>query len=128
MFESVVHDRLVKQCIENNIITEKQAAYLKGDSTVSQLLYIVRNIRNSWGNKNITHGLFLDVRSAFDKVWHNRLLEKLAHIGVEDIFLNTVRSYLTGRRQVVVVNGVKSETLEVKGFQTWPFTFYHLYE
>ena len=109
-----MHDRLVKHCIENDIITEKQAAYLKGDSTVSQLLYIVHNIRNSWGNKNITQGLFLDVSSAFDKVWHNGLLEKLAQIGVEDIFLNTVRSYLTGRRQVVVVDGVKSETLEVK--------------
>ena len=42
VFESVMHDRLLKHCIENNVITEKQAAYLKGDSTVSQLLYIVR--------------------------------------------------------------------------------------
>ena len=38
IFESVLHDRLFRHCIENNIITEKQAAYLKGDSTVSQLL------------------------------------------------------------------------------------------
>ena len=27
VFESVVHDRLIKHCIENNVISEKQAAY-----------------------------------------------------------------------------------------------------
>jgi hypothetical protein len=34
--ESVLHDRILKHCIENSVITDKQAAYLKGDSTVSQ--------------------------------------------------------------------------------------------
>ena len=97
VFESVLHDRLLKHCTEHNIISEKQGAYLKGDSTVSQLLYIVHNIRNNWGNKNITQSLFLDVSSAFDKVWHNGLLAKLAQIGVEDTFLNTVRAYLANR-------------------------------
>ena len=58
IFESVLHDRLLKHCIENEIITEKQAAYLKGDSTVSQLLYIVHNIKQNWTNKKITRGVF----------------------------------------------------------------------
>ena len=47
--ESVMHDRLLKHCMENNIISDKQAAYLKGDSTVSQLLYMVHNIRKRMG-------------------------------------------------------------------------------
>ena len=46
--ESVLHDRLFKHCLESDIISRKQAAYLKGDSTVSQLLYIVHNIRKNW--------------------------------------------------------------------------------
>ena len=82
VFESVIHDRLLKHCRENNIISDKQAAYLKGDSTVSQLLYIVHNIRQNWTNKKISHGLFLDVSAAFDKVWHNGLVAKLYQIGV----------------------------------------------
>ena len=45
--ESVIHDRMMKHCLENSIICERQAAYLKGDSTVSQLLYIVHNIRKT---------------------------------------------------------------------------------
>ena len=112
--ESVLHDRILKHCIENNVITDKQAAYLKGDSTVSQLAYIVHNIRTNWGHKKITQGLFLDVSSAFDKVWHNGLLAKLAQIGVEGSFFNIIKSYLSERRQVVVVDGQKSDTLDVK--------------
>ena len=68
IFESVIHDRLVKHCLENSVISDKQAAYLKGDSTVSQLIYIVHNIINILGKMNITHGLFLDVSAAFEKV------------------------------------------------------------
>ena len=114
VFESVIHDRLLRHCRENNIISEKQAAYLKGDSTVSQLLYIVHNIRQNWTNKKISHGLFLDVSAAFDKVWHNGLIAKLNQIGVEGQSLQTIKSYITGRKQVVVVDGVKSQPLDIK--------------
>ena len=112
--ESVIHERMLTHCLENNIISERQAAYLRGDSTVSQLLYIVHNIRISWGNKNITHGLFLDVSSAFDKVWHNGLLAKLSQIGVGGSLYDTIKSYLSNRRQVVVIDGQKSNTTDVK--------------
>ena len=73
----------MRHCIENKVITEKQAAYLKGDSTVSQLLYLVHNIQQNWTNRKITHGVFLDVSSAFDKVWHNGLVAKLSQIGID---------------------------------------------
>ena len=69
-----------------------KTAYLKGDSTVSQLLYIVHNIRKSWGEKKMTQGLFLDVSSAFDKVWHSGLLAKLSQVGVEDKFHDILSS------------------------------------
>ena len=54
-----MHDRLIKHCQENDLISQKQAAYLKGDSTASQLLYIVHNIRKNWNSNKITHGVFL---------------------------------------------------------------------
>ena len=112
--ESVMHDRLIKHCIENDVISEKQAAYLKGDSPVSQLLYIVHTIRLNWANKKVTQGLFLDLSSAFEKVWHNGLLAKLSQIEVEGSLYDLLSSYLTDRRHVVVVDGKKSEMLEIK--------------
>ena len=75
--ESIIHERLLSHCIFYNIISDRQAAYLKGDSTITQLLYLVHNIRVSWGKSLISHGCFLDISAAFDKVWHFGLLAKL---------------------------------------------------
>ena len=62
----------------------------------------------------MTQGLFLDVSSAFNKVWHNGLLAKLSQIGVNGTFHDIFDSYLTDRKQIVVVDGKKSDILDVK--------------
>ena len=107
--ESVIHQRLLSHCLDNNIISERQGAYLKGDSTIHQLLYLVNHIRQTWGKGNLIHGLFLDISAAFDKIWHKGLLAKLEQIGIEDKLLGLFTSYLHNRKQVVVIDGVKSE-------------------
>ena len=45
--EAIIHNRLLGHFTENNVITDRQAAYLKGDSTIQQLLYIIDIIRKS---------------------------------------------------------------------------------
>ena len=111
--ESIIHERLLSHCIYNDVISERQAAYLKGDSTITQLLYLVHQIRTSWGKANIAHCCFLDISAAFDKVWHNGLLAKLEQIGISDQFLALLKSYLTNRKQCTVVDGVKSGMLDI---------------
>ena len=113
VFESIIHERLSEHCIRNDIISERQAAYLKADSTIHQLLYIIHKIRTDWTKNMVTHGLFLDVSSAFDKVWHSGLIAKLQQIGVSGICLEILASYLSERKQVVVVDGLKSDVLSV---------------
>ena len=81
-------------CTTNNVITDRQAAYLKGDSTISQLLYIIHKIKTNLGKHNITHGIFLDISSAFDKVWHKGLLAKLEQIGISGAVLTMLKSYV----------------------------------
>ena len=56
----------------------------------------------------------LTLSVAFDKVWHNGLISKLNQIGVEGNFLNTIKTYLSGRKQVVVVDGIKSDLQNVE--------------
>ena len=112
--ESVIHERLLSHCIYHNVITDRQAAYLKGDSTITQLIYLVHQIRTSWGKGNISHGCFLDISAAFDKVWHRGLLAKLEQIGISDSLLVLFESYLCDRKQCTVVDGIKSNMLEIQ--------------
>ena len=51
--------------------------------------------------------VLLDLQKAFDTVDHNILCKKLEVMGID--FTNWFKSYLGGRKQVVVVNGTASE-------------------
>ena len=70
ILESKIHNRLLSHFTENNVISHRQAAYLKGDSTTHQLLYLIHYIRLAWQNGKIVQAIFLDVEGAFDKVCH----------------------------------------------------------
>ena len=111
--ESVMHARLFRHYISNNIISERQAAYLKGDSTTQQLLYIVNMIKTNWNKGNFTHGCFLDASAAFDRCWVNGMLAKLRQIKVEGKCLDMFESYLTNRKICTVIDGAKSLLLDV---------------
>ena len=75
--ESIIHNRLSGHFTEHNLISDRQAAYLKGDSTIQQLLYIINLIRKSWKKGCITQGIFFfNLSAAFDKCWHKGLLAK----------------------------------------------------
>ena len=51
---------------------------------------------------------------AFDKVWHDGLIFKLQQNGIEGNLLKLFKSYLSKRRQRVVLNGMESNWGEIK--------------
>ena len=112
--ESIIHHRLLSHCEKISIISYRQAAYLKGDSTINQLLTLIHKIKKSWSCKYITHTVFLDIQGAFDKVWHAGLQAKLKQIGIYGKFLDLLKSYLLNRQQIVIIDGFKSDIKEVK--------------
>jgi hypothetical protein len=107
--ESVMHNRLLEHFLENNVISDRQAAYLKGDSTIQQVLYIVHIIRTTWTKNKIMQGVYLDVSAAFDKAWHPAILAKLEQVKIKGKFLDLFQTYLSNRKQIVVIDGCKSQ-------------------
>ena len=57
--------------------------------------------------------VFCDISKAFDRVWHKGLLHKLACMGISGSLLQWFQSYLSNRRQRVVLNGVESNWADV---------------
>jgi len=68
--ESIVRDHVMAYFIENELIISKQYGFLKGRSTVLQLL----NIIDDWSLKLDSGGqidcIYMDFKNAFDKVPH----------------------------------------------------------
>ena len=111
--ESVLHKRLLDHFLDNNVISQRQAAYLKGDSTIQQVLYIVHLIRTTWSKKAILQGVFLDVSAAFDKAWHSGIIAKLEQVQIKNSALDLFKSYLSNRLQITVIDSKKSTIKQV---------------
>lgn len=108
VFERIVHARLYAHCTENNLLTEKNSGFKRSDSTVNQLVFIDHKIRKALENKHDACLVFLDVSKAFDKVWHRGLIHKLRHFGLSNSLLQWFSSYLSGRQQQVLLDGITS--------------------
>ena len=70
-FEKILFNNLYHYLITNNLISDKQAAFKKNDSTVNQLLYICHEIFLSFDANppEEVRAVLLDISKTFDKVW-----------------------------------------------------------
>lgn len=109
VIERFVHDELYSYLQCNNILCIEQSGFRPYHSTETALLDVTDSILKAMDRKKATAIVFLDLRKAFDCVNHDLLLQKLHNIGVNDIELKWFTSYLSGRTQATVLNGVTSD-------------------
>ena len=108
VFEKIIFDDLYKFLNENNLISSLQSGFRPGDSTINQLLSITTEIYEAFENFEEVRAAFLDISKAFDKVWHEGLLFKLKQNGISGNLYVFMESYLSDRKQRVVLNGLES--------------------
>jgi hypothetical protein len=116
IFERIIFKDLYSHLISNSLITNKQSGFIRGDSTINQLLSITHMIHLSFDcdiPKEV-RSVYLDISKAFDKVWHKGLIFKLKQNGIRGDLLSLIDNYLSNRFQRTVINGKTSSwrTLE----------------
>ena len=68
---------------------------------------------NAYEDGEVSGVCLVDMSAAFDIVDHSLLLKKMELYGFGEDSLDWTRSYLTGRRQCVSINGSLSKILPV---------------
>ena len=110
--ERCIHKHASKYLIEHSVITSFQSGFQAGDSTVNQLLYICNKISNALDNNKELRIVFLDIKKAFDRVWHKGLLFKLKSVGFLGKLLDWF-SNLSDRYQHVCIRNVTSSWKQI---------------
>ena len=111
IFEKVIFDAIYEHLTDNELLTPSQSGFRPSDSTINQLLYITHRIYAAFEESpsRETRAVFLDISKAFDKVWHDGLVLKLKNYGISGPLLELIESYLSNRKQRIVLNGKCSE-------------------
>ena len=107
IFERSVCVQLYRYLNENDILYKYQSGFREGFSTETCIIHLTDYIKEQNARGNYTGVVFLDIQKAFDSVNHNILCDKLKAMGVCNI--EWFMSYLCDHKQIVSINGCKSE-------------------
>ena len=109
LMEKLVQTPMVTHLSRYDLITKSQHGFVKKKSCMTNLLETLRGVNRGFSVDLI----FLDFAKAFDMVSHAGLLVKLKSFGFDDQLINWMKSYLSGRRQRVVLGNVFSSWKDV---------------
>ena len=109
VMEHFVNKELRKHLFINGLIHNNQFGFRPHHSAPDLLSYLSHQWLSCLNDRSEARIVALDIKAAFDRVWHNGLLVKLEARGIRGTFLKWIRRYLSDRRIQVVVGGQTSK-------------------
>ena len=115
MCERIIANAWTQHLEENEVVTECQFGFRKGRSCATSLLsFYSRVIENVQDRDGWVDAVYLDLKKAFDKVPHKRLLWKIANFGgIGGRLLDWMKDYLDKREMRTVIRNSSSSWLKV---------------
>ena len=113
VFERVLVRWIVDFLEREGLFNANQHGFRKGRSCLSQLLEHHMSILEALADGLAVDVVYLDFAKAFDKVDHGVLLIKLRKLGLSGTLLSWIDSFLSDRRQLVLLEGIESEIGDV---------------
>jgi hypothetical protein len=113
VLEKIVSEKLISHLLDNDLLYTHQYGFLPHKSTEHSLMQILSYVSKALNDGNYCIGVFLDLKKAFDVCSHNILLKKLEKMGISGTALLWFKNYLSGRSQIVEINGCKSEAFSL---------------
>ena len=109
VFERAVFKYVFNFFRDSFALTDKQSGFMPGDGTINQLIFLYNEFAKAIDMQKEVRVIFCDITKAFDKVYHPALLYKLRKKGISGYLLDWFGSYLSDRRQRVVMQGEFSD-------------------
>lgn len=112
LFEKIIRNRIHN--IVNLEIPSHQFGFREKCATIHPLTILTSNVQTARHQNKRSAAVFLDIKKAFDCVWHKGLLYKMMKIGTPDHLVHLVRQFLESRKLSVKVNDEISDNFAPK--------------
>ncbi|CAM5079620.1 unnamed protein product [Natator depressus] len=113
LVETIVKNKIVRHIDEHNLLGNSQHVFCKGKSCLTNLLEFFEGVNKHADKGDPVDIVYLDFQKAFDKVPHQRLLNKISSHGIRGMVLSWIGNWLKDRKQRIGINGQFSEWREV---------------
>ncbi|GFW53384.1 RNA-directed DNA polymerase from mobile element jockey [Trichonephila clavipes] len=104
IYEKIILNRIKQHCDTINCIPPEQCGFRNNHSTTHQLIRVTNIINEGYTYKFFTVGVFLDVKRAFDKMWHDGLIYKMIKLNFPEYLVKIIHNFLENRSFRVKIN------------------------
>ena len=116
---SMLNERLTLYCNTRNLINKEQIGFQKNSRTPDHILtlkaIVNKYVTDKEGKKLYT--CFIDIKNAFDSVWHDGLFRKVENIGINGNILDLIKSIYKKTKCAVKINKTTKYFEYQKGVQ-----------
>ncbi|KZS04645.1 Uncharacterized protein APZ42_032370 [Daphnia magna] len=106
--ERIIANRLHWFLETKGKINKIQAGFRRGCSTMDHIIQLETDIVTSFSQKKSTVAVFLDIEKAYDSIWIQGLLFKMASMGITGAILAWLKNFVTGRSMSVRIGDQES--------------------
>ena len=109
--EKIVLEQFSVFLVSNKRLSPHQSGNKKHHSTETLNVFITDKLLEGMDKRKITALVLLDLSKAFDSINHERLLQKIANLGVSSASVQWFESYLSNQSQSVRIHSTLSDLL-----------------
>lgn len=110
ILEKIINNEIQNFLQDNNVIIPEQFGFRPKHTTTLQTARIVHKSKLHFNLKKVTTMVALDLKNAFETVWHKGLIFKMHNYNFPIKIIKIIESYLKNRSNKTVVNGKFSHT------------------
>jgi hypothetical protein len=114
LMEKLIRTRLNEYLTKNNLIIHQQSGFKKQRQTKDNLFHMIQKSIESFNRKKKVCAIFFDIAAAFDKVWHEGLLNKLLNMKVPMYLISWIKDFLSNRCFMVKVGTASSKMFIIR--------------
>lgn len=111
LFETLVYNQL--KLVTYPRLSKSQHGFVPNRSISTNLTELTTFVHRAFEQKSQVDVFYADIRKAFDSVNHRKLIQKIARFPVSNSVLKWFISYLSNRKQFVMVGDCSSEPFGV---------------